>query len=115
MYYGEDALSSCYVWDIDTGFAAAILIKKTCTVDQKGCWDSINVMEVCFTFNHNLLARMTCWYDTSVHMCREYLEAFALYFAILNLNAFLDVKELSESEMHLMLLIKTLQYQLTQS
>lgn len=47
MYYGDDALSSVYVWDIDNGFAAAILFRKqllgaSCT----GCWDAINIMEV---------------------------------------------------------------------
>lgn len=47
MYYGEEALSSVYVWDIDNGFAAAILIKKTIIGDNSGCWDAINIMEVC--------------------------------------------------------------------
>ena len=28
MYYGENTLSSVYIWDIDNGFAAAILFKK---------------------------------------------------------------------------------------
>ena len=46
MYYGEEALSSVYVWDIDYGFAAAILIKKTIIGENSGSWDAINIMEV---------------------------------------------------------------------
>jgi len=50
LYYGNKALHSVYVWDIDTGFASAILIKKTIDAHEdsetKGCWDSINVVEV---------------------------------------------------------------------
>ena len=46
MYYGEEALSSVYVWDIDNGFAAAILFKKTMIGENSGCWDAINIMEV---------------------------------------------------------------------
>ena len=46
MYYGEEALSSVYVWDIDNGFAAAILIKKTIIGENSGSWDAINIMEV---------------------------------------------------------------------
>lgn len=46
MYYGEDALSSVYVWDIDNGFAAAILIKKMIIGENCGAWDAINIMEV---------------------------------------------------------------------
>ena len=45
MYYGDDALSSVYVWDIEGGFAASILIKKTSS-ETDDTWDSINVMEV---------------------------------------------------------------------
>lgn len=47
MYY-EGGISSVYLWDLDHGFAGAILIKKA--GDQstkiKGCWDSIHVIEV---------------------------------------------------------------------
>lgn len=46
MYYGAKALSSVYVWDIDNGFAAAILFKKVLVGDNCGCWDAINIMEV---------------------------------------------------------------------
>lgn len=46
MYYGEEALSSVYVWDIDNGFAAAILFKKMMIGENSGCWDAINIMEV---------------------------------------------------------------------
>jgi len=50
LYY-EGGVSSVYCWDIDGGFAACVLFKKT--QDQtkkgqpmKGNWDSINVIEV---------------------------------------------------------------------
>ena len=57
MYY-EGGLSSVYLWDVDNGFAAVILIKKTGNGSNKikGCWDSIHVVEVqvsflsCFNF-----------------------------------------------------------------
>lgn len=47
MYY-EGGLSSVYFWDVDNGFAAVILIKKTGNGSNKikGCWDSIHVVEV---------------------------------------------------------------------
>ena len=51
MYYGEEALSSVYVWDIDNGFAAAILFKKTMIGENSGCWDAINIMEVFTNMN----------------------------------------------------------------
>jgi len=50
LYY-EGGVSSVYCWDLDDGFAACILFKKT--QDQtkkgqpmKGAWDSIHVIEV---------------------------------------------------------------------
>ncbi|XP_063723845.1 F-actin-capping protein subunit beta-like [Symsagittifera roscoffensis] len=48
LYY-EGGLSSVYLWDIDPGFAGAILMKKSVNDPEakvKGCWDSINVIEV---------------------------------------------------------------------
>jgi len=48
LYY-EGGLSSVYLWDTDHGFAGAILIKKSVNDPEsnvKGCWDSINVIEV---------------------------------------------------------------------
>jgi capping protein beta len=46
MYY-EGGLSSVYMWDVDPGFAAVVLLKKTCNLEGcNGCWDSINVTEV---------------------------------------------------------------------
>jgi capping protein (actin filament) muscle Z-line, beta len=55
--YYEGGVSSVYVWELEEGFAAAILIKKgkkkTHDLDgtgnrelAKGCWDSIHVVEV---------------------------------------------------------------------
>jgi len=49
MYY-EGGVSSCYMWDLDEGFAAVVLIKKTTDTKKKdslvGTWDSIHVIEV---------------------------------------------------------------------
>jgi len=47
MYY-EGGISSVYLWDLDHGFAGAVLIKKVgdFSTKIKGCWDSIHVIEV---------------------------------------------------------------------
>jgi len=50
LYY-EGGVSSVYCWDVDVGFAACILIKKTQDQSKKGqpmkgTWDSIHVIEV---------------------------------------------------------------------
>jgi len=49
--YFEGGVSSVYCWDLDEGFAACILIKKTQDQSKKGqpmkgSWDSIHVVEV---------------------------------------------------------------------
>ena len=46
--YYEGGISSVYLWDLDHGFAGAILIKKAgdASTKIKGCWDSIHVIEV---------------------------------------------------------------------
>lgn len=46
--YFEGGVSSAYLWDLDTGFAGVILIKKVGDGSKqvKGCWDSIHVVEV---------------------------------------------------------------------
>mmetsp|Transcript_4015 Transcript_4015/g.6018 ORF Transcript_4015/g.6018 Transcript_4015/m.6018 type:complete len:270 (+) Transcript_4015:59-868(+) len=49
--YFEGGVSSVYCWDLDDGFAAVILIKKTQDSTKKGqpmkgTWDSIHVVEV---------------------------------------------------------------------
>jgi len=49
--YFEGGVSSVYMWDLDAGFAAVILIKKTQDQSKKGqpmkgTWDSIHVVEV---------------------------------------------------------------------
>jgi len=49
--YFEGGVSSVYCWDLDSGFAACILIKKTQDQSKKGqpmkgTWDSIHVVEV---------------------------------------------------------------------
>jgi len=50
LYY-EGGTSSVYCWDLDQGFAACILIKKTQDTSRKGqpmkgTWDAIHVVEV---------------------------------------------------------------------
>lgn len=47
MYF-EGGVSSTYLWDLDTGFAGVVLIKKVGDGSKqvKGCWDSIHVVEV---------------------------------------------------------------------
>jgi len=49
--YFEGGVSSVYTWDLDGGFAAVILIKKTQDQSKKGqpmkgTWDSIHVVDV---------------------------------------------------------------------
>jgi len=49
--YFEGGVSSVYCWDLDTGFASVILIKKTQDQSKKGqpmkgTWDSIHVVDV---------------------------------------------------------------------
>jgi F-actin-capping protein subunit beta len=49
--YFEGGISSVYTWDLDHGFAACVLIKKTQDQSKKGqpmkgTWDSIHVIEV---------------------------------------------------------------------
>jgi len=49
--YFEGGVSSVYCWDLDDGFAAVVLIKKTQDQSKrgqpmKGTWDSIHVVEV---------------------------------------------------------------------
>jgi len=47
MYF-EGGVSSVYLWDLDKGFAAVVLIKKVGegSKKMKGAWDSIHVVEV---------------------------------------------------------------------
>ncbi|KZV63098.1 F-actin capping protein, beta subunit [Peniophora sp. CONT] len=45
--YFEGGLSSVYLWDLDDGgFAGVVLLKKTVTAEASGSWDSIHVFEV---------------------------------------------------------------------
>jgi capping protein beta len=49
--YFEGGVSSVYCWDLDSGFASVILIKKTQDQSKKGqpmkgTWDSIHVLDV---------------------------------------------------------------------
>ena len=47
MYF-DGGVSSVYLWELDHGFAGAILIKKNGDGSKniRGCWDSIHVVEV---------------------------------------------------------------------
>lgn len=48
LYY-EGGVSSCYLWQLDEGFAGVVLVKKTnsgSSTGGKGGWDSIHVLEV---------------------------------------------------------------------
>lgn len=47
LYYGG-GLSSVYMWDTETGFAAAVFLKKTNenSATDKSSWDSIHIFEV---------------------------------------------------------------------
>ncbi|UYV66378.1 CAPZB, partial [Cordylochernes scorpioides] len=59
MYF-EGGVSSVYLWDLDHGFAGAILIKKAGDGSKKikGCWDSIHVIEVqSYCLNPNIAAK----------------------------------------------------------
>ncbi|KAJ3176328.1 hypothetical protein HDU87_005370 [Geranomyces variabilis] len=46
--YFDGGVSSVYMWDLDDGFAAVVLIKNVNGSDpqQRGSWDSIHVIEV---------------------------------------------------------------------
>jgi capping protein beta len=49
--YFEGGVSSVYCWDLETGFAAVVLIKKTQDQSKKGqpmkgTWDSIHVIDI---------------------------------------------------------------------
>lgn len=47
MYF-EGGTSSVYMWELETGFAAVILVKKVSDSSNrmKGAWDSIHVLEI---------------------------------------------------------------------
>jgi len=71
MYY-EGGISSVYLWDLDHGFAGAILIKKVGDLSTKikGCWDSIHVIEVQEKSNgrnahYKLTSTIMLWLQTS--------------------------------------------------
>jgi len=62
--YFEGGVSSVYCWDVDDGFAAVILIKKSQDLSKKGqpmkgAWDSIHVIEVKDTTKGNAHYKLT--------------------------------------------------------
>jgi len=51
QYYEGGSISSVYMWDVDTGFAGVVLIKKISDVAKggspmKGTWDAVHVFQV---------------------------------------------------------------------
>nr|XP_026689422.1 uncharacterized protein LOC100181273 isoform X1 [Ciona intestinalis] len=71
MYF-EGGISSVYMWDLDHGFAGAILIKKVgdSSPKIKGCWDSIHVIEVVEksggrNAHYKLTSTVMLWLQTS--------------------------------------------------
>jgi len=70
--YFEGGVSSCYLWDMDDGFAGVILIKKSSdsTRGIKGCWDSIHVVEVTErhqmkTASYKITSTIMLWLQTA--------------------------------------------------
>lgn len=71
MYF-EGGLSSVYLWDLDHGFAGAILIKKAGDGSKKiqGCWDGIHVVEVQYrssvrNAHYKLTSTVMLWLQTN--------------------------------------------------
>ncbi|XP_072461597.1 F-actin-capping protein subunit beta-like isoform X2 [Notamacropus eugenii] len=69
--YFEGGVSSVYLWDLDHGFAGAILIKKAGHGSKtiKGCWDSIHVVEVLekssgHIAHYKLISTVMLWLQT---------------------------------------------------
>lgn len=70
--YFAAGVSSCYLWDMDDGFAGVLLIKKSSDGSKgiKGCWDSIHVVEVTErsqmkTASYKLTSTIMLWLQTS--------------------------------------------------
>jgi len=69
MYY-DGGVSSVYLWDLDSGFAGAVLIKKAGELKSAtGCWDSIHVIEVeeksnGRTARYKLTSTIMLWLET---------------------------------------------------
>lgn len=70
--YFEGGVSSCYLWDLEHGFAGVILIKKVGDGSRKikGCWDSIHVVEVQEKSNgrnatYKLTSTVMLWLETN--------------------------------------------------
>lgn len=66
--YFEGGICSVYLWDLDTGFAGVILLKKGGDTDKiKGSWDSIHVFEVLDkgrTAHYKLTSTVMLWLQT---------------------------------------------------
>uniref|UniRef100_A0A5K3FM21 F-actin-capping protein subunit beta n=1 Tax=Mesocestoides corti TaxID=53468 RepID=A0A5K3FM21_MESCO len=74
MYF-EGGISSVYCWDLDQGFAMAILIKKTGNAaSSSGCWDSVHVVEVqerptAKSAHYKLTSTVIMWIETNTAKC----------------------------------------------
>ncbi|CDS40155.1 F actin capping protein subunit beta [Echinococcus multilocularis] len=74
MYF-EGGISSVYCWDLDQGFAMAILIKKTGnSTSVRGSWDSVHIVEVqehstAKSAHYKLTSTIIMWIDTNTHEC----------------------------------------------
>ncbi|VDL92281.1 unnamed protein product [Schistocephalus solidus] len=70
MYF-EGGISSVYCWDLEQGFAMAVLIKKTGDASPaNGCWDSIHIVEVqerpaAKTAHYKLSSTVMAWVSTN--------------------------------------------------
>ncbi|CAJ0945912.1 unnamed protein product, partial [Mesorhabditis belari] len=69
--YFEGGVSSVYFWDLNTGFAGVVLIKKQGDGSKsiKGCWDSIHVIDIAEksgrTAHYKLTSTVMLWLQTS--------------------------------------------------
>uniref|UniRef100_A0A0R3WZM3 F-actin-capping protein subunit beta n=1 Tax=Hydatigena taeniaeformis TaxID=6205 RepID=A0A0R3WZM3_HYDTA len=70
MYF-EGGISSVYCWDLDQGFAMAILIKKTGnSVSVSGSWDSVHIEHsTAKTAHYKLTSTVIMWIDTNTSEC----------------------------------------------
>nr|CDS33771.1 F actin capping protein subunit beta [Hymenolepis microstoma] len=74
MYF-EGGISSTYCWDLDQGFAMAILIKKSGNAaSASGCWESVHVVEVlehstAKSAHYKLTSTVIMWIETNTSDC----------------------------------------------
>uniref|UniRef100_A0AC34QY91 F-actin-capping protein subunit beta n=1 Tax=Panagrolaimus sp. JU765 TaxID=591449 RepID=A0AC34QY91_9BILA len=70
LYY-EGGISSAYMWDLDTGFAGVVCIKKDVGEGeiQKGCWEAMHVIEIhektSRSAHYKLTSTIMLWLETT--------------------------------------------------